>query len=465
MADQIFAVNAGFFDAVNSDRTYSADQMNNPYKRLISNGVFATPQGTPSTDLLVQSAGNGMNIVVNPGNGIFADKWFENPTTISIVVPSNTGIVPRRDSVIVQVDKRQSGRVGNIVYRTGTPASNPVPPNIGTVDNVIEYRIANIYVAAGATAINNDAIVDLRGSSECPWVTSLIYQVDTSVLWQQWQTAYQNFYDEATEDYNEYTQEQRSNWEAFLQSLTEELTVNTNVIMLTSSYVTSGSSTTVIPINITSYDPDTDILQVYINGLRAAPSQFTVNSTGTSITLTSALSSGQTILFTVFKSVVTGDLSTVQNLIQALENKLARITSDSGWINFTLESGATAYNSNMTPAVRCVGDRVYLRGAFKGVTSLPSTICTLPVAYRPAMAHTWTTAAVNGTGVTDTIVMQITTSGSVRMIASSGAINSSHMISLDTNFILENLQASESSTDAGLAVTDDGNGNVILAHT
>lgn len=435
MADQIFAVNAGFFDAVSGDRTYSAEQMNNPYKRLISNGVFATPQGTPSTDLLVESASEAMNILVNAGNGIFADKWFENPSAISIVVPSNTGIVPRVDSVIVQVDKRQSGRVGNIVYRTGTPASSPSAPNINTVDNVMEYRLANIYVAAGANAINNDAITDLRGSSSCPWVTSLIYQVDTSVLFQQWQAAYQNFYDESTSNYDEYVQEQQSDWEAFIQGLTEDLTVNTNVIMLTSSYVSSSSVTTV-PIGIASYNPENDILQVYINGLRAAPSQYTVNSAGTSITLKSALTAGQTVLFTVFKSVITGDLETVETMVQRIENELASLTQDSGWINFTLESGATAFNNNMKPAVRCVGDRVYLRGAFKGVTTLGSTICTLPVAYRPAMAYTWTTAAVNGTSVADTVTMQITTSGYVKLLASSGALSSSHMISLDTNFIL-----------------------------
>lgn len=464
MADQTFAVNCGFFDAVDGDRTYSADQMNNPYKRLISNGVFATPQGTPSTDLQVSGTGS-MAVTVAVGQGIFADKWFNNPTILTITVPSNTGIVPRMDSVLVQVDKRQSGRVGNIVYRTGSPSSNPTPPSINQVENVTEYRLANVYVAAGANAINNDAITDMRGSSSCPWVTSLVYQVDTSVLFQQWQAAYQNFYDESTEDYDQYVAEQQSNWEAFLQGLTEDLTVNTNIIMLTSQYVAQSSVSTV-PIGIASYNKETDVLQVYINGLRAMEgNQYTVNSAGTSIVLKSSLSAGQTVQFTVFKSVITGDLSTVQNLIQALENKLARITSDSGWINFTLESGASAFNTSMKPAVRCVGDRVYLRGAFKGVTTLGSTICTLPVAYRPAMAHTWTTAAVNGTSVADTVVMQITTQGYVKLLASSGALSGSHMISLATDFVLENLQASEASTDAGLAVTDDGNGNVILAHT
>ena len=110
MADQIFNVNCGFFDAVNNDRVYSTDDMNKPYKRVVSDGVFASPQGTPSTDLQVVSGGSGMLIDVNTGEGIFASKWFQNPSAIPITVPSNTALTPRVDSVIIQVDGRSSGR-------------------------------------------------------------------------------------------------------------------------------------------------------------------------------------------------------------------------------------------------------------------------------------------------------------------------------------------------------------------
>lgn len=38
--DVKFEVTAGFFDAINNDRVYSADDMNRPYRKLISNGVL-----------------------------------------------------------------------------------------------------------------------------------------------------------------------------------------------------------------------------------------------------------------------------------------------------------------------------------------------------------------------------------------------------------------------------------------
>lgn len=180
MAEQIFGANCGFFNAVNYDRTYTAEDMNRPYSRIVADGVFPTAQGTASTDLQVVSAGSGMQITVKAGQGMFASKWFENSSSIIITVPKNNAIYPRFDSVIVQVDMRQSGRKGNIVYRTGTPASNPQPPSINTVANVTEYRISNVYVAPGANTINNDAITDLRGTASCPWVKGLVYSVISS---------------------------------------------------------------------------------------------------------------------------------------------------------------------------------------------------------------------------------------------------------------------------------------------
>lgn len=308
MADQTFAVHCGFFDAINSDRTYSADEMNRPYKRVISNGVFATPNGTPSTDLQV-TASSGMNIICKKGEGLFGDKWFENPSGIAITVPSNTGTVPRIDSVIVQVDTRTSGRVGNIVHRTGTPASSPVPPAINQVEGVIEYRLANIRVNAGASAITQSMITDRRGSSDCPWVTSLIYQVDTSTLYDQWQAAYA-----------EYFEQEKAIWDAWYEQLTEELDVTTNIVKLTNT-VTTTSPIDSIPIGL-AYNHNTDILEVFINGLRAVEgTQYVVND-DTSITLENQLQEDQTVVFVVLKSVISGDISSIEAILQNLNDRI-----------------------------------------------------------------------------------------------------------------------------------------------
>lgn len=172
MAEQIYNVKCGFFDAVNNDRVYTAEDMNRLYNRVIHDGVFPDENNNPSDDLLVEADG-GMTITVGIGEGVFASHWLKNSVDIPIEVPSNSSN-DRIDSVVIQVDTRKSGRAGNIVYRTGEPSINPAPPQINEAQGVVEYRLANISVVSGATAITSADITDLRGTSECPWVTGIV---------------------------------------------------------------------------------------------------------------------------------------------------------------------------------------------------------------------------------------------------------------------------------------------------
>lgn len=432
MADQVFAVNSGFYDAVNNDRLYSADDMNRPYKRVISNGVFATPQGTPSTDLQVLAAG-GMSLIVSAGQGVFADKWFES-TSINVTVPSNTTLNPRIDSVLVQVDKRQSGRVANIIYRTGTPASSPVQPTKSSETNVFEYRVANVLVNAGTSAITQSKITDLRGSSECPWITSLVNQVDTSTLFTQWQTAYQQYYTQATNDFEEYCDNQRAAFDAFIESLTEELTASMNLMILRSQYTTPGYTAT-IPIGIPSFVPSTDILLVFINGLMAQEDEFyIISQDASSISLASALGKGQTVYFVCLHAVIGGDIQTTESMIQALNDRFTAELADTGWINLALANGATAYDSGTTPAFRKIGKTVHLTGAFKGVSTLNTAIATLPAGCRPSRRFYFPSVVWSGTTVPTTVNMEVLVNGSIILRGASQALSGTLPVSLVVSF-------------------------------
>lgn len=322
MADQFFTVNSGFYDAVDYDRTYSADDMTRPYRRVVSDGVFATQYGDPSTDLQVKSAG-GMKITVSKGEGICGQKWFENPAALAITVPANTTLYRRIDSVIMQVDKTEAVRAGRIVYRTGTAAQSPTAPALSTNPLVVEYRLANISVAANATVIRASNITDMRGSADCPWVTGVITQVDTSTLFAQYQAAYSDFFAETTAEFGVYMDHQRESWEDFLAQLTSELDVTPNVLAYTSTYTATGTVSN-IPIGIAMYNADTDELQVYINGIFAPKTvRWTLNNNKTSVTLTDAISAGDVVNFVVFKSVVTGNLQSIKVALDEINDRLS----------------------------------------------------------------------------------------------------------------------------------------------
>ena len=64
------AFKTGFYNSVGEDRKYNAEDMCRPYRRLVSNGVFAAPDGSPSIDFQVV-ANNNMTVTVKAGEGIF----------------------------------------------------------------------------------------------------------------------------------------------------------------------------------------------------------------------------------------------------------------------------------------------------------------------------------------------------------------------------------------------------------
>lgn len=367
MAEQKFKVKAGFFDAIDNDRLYSAEEMNRPYKRVITNGIFATPRGTPSTDLQVLSANNGMNVIVKKGEGLIGDKWYENPTDLTITVSINTDIVPRVDSIIAQVDKLQNGRVGNIVYREGTPNSTPQPPAINTNENIIEMRLANIYVSPTARYIGQDGITDVRGSAECPWITSLIKQVDTSTLYEQYRAAYQKYYDDETEAFK-----------AFMDSLTGDLTVNTTMLKYESHYVSKADGETVIPINIAPFNKDKDVLMVRVNRLFASEgTDYTISADSSSITLTKDIFANQNIDFLVLQSVIVADTETALQQVQSISNALTetnnllditQITSDTGSTKVNISSG-----EDLLAKFVAAGKGFHTMYVQSGATNVPAT--------------------------------------------------------------------------------------------
>lgn len=414
MADQLFPVKSGFYDAVNNDRTYNAEDMNKPYSRLVSDGVFANPDGTPSNDFKVEP-NSGMSIKVGIGQGIVAHKWFQNDTPIVITVPTNTGLTTRIDSVILQVDNREAARAGSVVYRVGTSS----PPALDSATT--EYRLANISIAAGTSTITAAMITDLRGSSSCPWVAALIEQPDLSEMWQNFYGAYEEALAQFESDTTESQAEIQQAWNDFFDQLTENLNVTMNLATLKNTYTATGTVTT-IPIGITGYNSNTDILFVFINGLLASPSMYTVS--GSNVVLTNSIAAGNKVDFLVLKSVVSADISSTISLMQQLSSALNAFMSDSGWISLSFGSGVV---QDRPCKIRNIGGRVYITGSVHGA-DLSAQITSVP--YAPEYSHRFTTMC--GSGL---ITLEISTAGAVTCVRQSGSIDSSSVFDLDTCYL------------------------------
>ena len=89
----------GFFNSVNKDRIYDANDFNYGLRKLISNGVFATP-----SDNLQVTAGTGMNIVIKKGEARLDWKWFISDADEIISIAASDVSLNRIDRVVIRLD-------------------------------------------------------------------------------------------------------------------------------------------------------------------------------------------------------------------------------------------------------------------------------------------------------------------------------------------------------------------------
>lgn len=277
----------GFFNSSNGDRKYNADQMSEYFDGLVSNGVYENVG-----DALLVTASEDLTVNVGTGRAIINCKWVKNSAALGIVLEQAHPTYNRYDAIVVRLN--YTNRNFEITYKKGTAASSPEKPTMQRDATMYEICLAYVYIAAAATSISQADITDMRASSICGWVTGLIDQVDTSTLFLQYQTAYENYYAEMTEEFDDW-----------FSTLTDELNVNTYIKCYKKEFTFSTTGSQAIPLDMTGYNyAFSDIINVYINGLLAkAGTDYVFDSVNLTITPT-ATASGTEVIIEVLKSKI-----------------------------------------------------------------------------------------------------------------------------------------------------------------
>lgn len=285
-------IECGFFDAVETspgvyDRIYDADSWSKPYKRIVSDGIFASQAGSENSDFKVVSIpGSTRQVKVTKGDGIFWTKWLSLTADQVVTLDDNMTEYSRIDSIIIQIDR--GNRIGQVLYRPGTAAAEPVAPELVNEGDIREWRVANINVESLAIEITDANIVDLRGI-ETPFIASLIQTLSTEQLFTQWNDLFNSYFTQVKADVD--------NW---LNDLTEELRVTMNLSELTYTKTFESDGTTM---TISNYDSVSDVMFVEVNGISLRPSEYTVSADGTTITFGSTLVTGTTSHVRILKSI------------------------------------------------------------------------------------------------------------------------------------------------------------------
>ena len=293
------AITSGFFNSVNGDRTYNADQMSTYFKGLIGQGVFENVGGA-----LQVLAGSGMTVSVQSGRAVLGEslKWIENDAVLNLTVNSAHVTLNRYTAVVIRLDT--STRDITITTKDGANATNPVKPAMSNTGGVYELCLAYIYVGAGVTAITQSNIQDTRANTSlCGWITGLVDQVDTETLFDQWTAAY----NENIAEMESWETTQKAAFESWLSTLTSQLQVGAYIKQYEKDITLTENNSTTIVLDMNGYTYDTnDVIFVYINGLLGdETSNWTLNTNTTPVTVDLNLSPiNEDIQIKVLKSVL-----------------------------------------------------------------------------------------------------------------------------------------------------------------
>lgn len=183
------SVTSGFFNSVNGDRRYNADQFSAIFDGIIRDGVFATVGHAFGV-----SSAAGNKVTVNTGRAWFDRIWIHNDSVLVLEMTEPSAVYDRYDAVVIEVNKEETVRTADIKVVTGTAATNPAKPTLKTYDTVKQYPIAYIRRKAGATAVSASDIEYVVGSSACPLVTGILEVINNEVVLAQWRGEFDEWF-------------------------------------------------------------------------------------------------------------------------------------------------------------------------------------------------------------------------------------------------------------------------------
>ena len=206
------SVTYGFYNSLNGDRKYNAEQISSIFDGLIVDGVFASI----GTAFAVEAAG-GLTINVGIGRAWFNHTWTLNDSILPLTAPESEVLLDRIDAVVLEVNSMESVRKNSIKIVAGTPSSEPVRPTLENEVNVHQYPLAYIYRKFGSTVITQADITNMVGTESTPFVTGIIQTISLDELLGQWQAQLDQFVANEEADFSEWREQKRiefDNWQA-----------------------------------------------------------------------------------------------------------------------------------------------------------------------------------------------------------------------------------------------------------
>lgn len=184
------AVTYGFYDSLNHDRLYNAQQMSAIFDGIINDGVFMSVGNQFHT-----VAGTGMQVIVKSGRAWFDSTWTLNDAEYPLSIDAADVLLTRIDAVVLEVNSEVATRANTIKVVKGTPASTPAKPTLTNTATIHQHALAYVTVAKNITAITNSMIEIVVGKTETPYVTAILQTTDITDLFKKWENDFQVWFE------------------------------------------------------------------------------------------------------------------------------------------------------------------------------------------------------------------------------------------------------------------------------
>lgn len=206
------SLTCGFYNSIDHDRKYNAEQFGSIYDGVINDGIFANI-GT----CFVVNAQSGNTVTIGIGRAWFNGTWTLNDSLLPIEMPASPVGQNRIDAIVLEVNTSESVRDNAIKVVQGIAAATPARPTLVDTEFVHQHVLAYVYRAANASTIYQANITNMVGTDETPFVTGILQVVSLDQLLGQWRSELDLFVEGQEAEFSAWSQNKRiefENWAA-----------------------------------------------------------------------------------------------------------------------------------------------------------------------------------------------------------------------------------------------------------
>lgn len=186
---------SSFFNDINDDRIYFAEDFARHLKKYFTNGVF-------NNELQV-IANNDMTITIREGDANIEGYRYTNTGDLTKTIENADGALKRIDNVVIRLDL--TNRLISAQIIKGTFSDTPKAPDLVRSSTIYDLKLAEIYIDKGITSITQSAIKDTRlDNVVCGIVMSPVSTLDLSDLYLQLYTRFEEYIDQTESTFAEW---------------------------------------------------------------------------------------------------------------------------------------------------------------------------------------------------------------------------------------------------------------------